>query len=110
MGCNIRTTVPIIAKELSPRLTDHSKLQKKEREMREILKKNFDSHHKARSLKRLDPGVCLWLPDMTTEGKIINEAAPRSYIIETPSGTFRRNQRHIIPMPVSKLLRRGVHR
>ena len=73
--------------------------KKKEREMRDRLKKNFDSHHKARSLKPLDPGVCVWLPDMSTEGKVIRERAPRSYVIETPSGTFRRNRRHVIPMP-----------
>ena len=69
MGRNIRTTVPIIPKELYPHLPDHSKLQKKEREMKERLKKNFDSHHKARCLKPLDSGVCVWLPDMSTEGK-----------------------------------------
>ena len=83
-------------------LHDHSKLQKKERKMRDRLKKNFDSHHKARYLKPLDPGVCVWLPDMSTEGKIITERAPHFYIIETPSGTFQRNQRHIFPLPANR--------
>ena len=62
---------------------------------------NFDSHHKARSLKPLDPGVHVWLADRSTEGKIIKETAPRCYKIETPSDTFQQNWRHIIPMPAN---------
>ena len=67
--------------------------------MRERLKKNFDSHHKASSLKPLDLGVCV--PDMSPEGKIITKRVPYSYITETPSGTFRRNRQHIILMPAN---------
>ena len=85
MGCNIRTTVPIIPKELSPHLPDHSKLQKKERELRkrerDWRRTHFVSHHKARSLKPLDLGVCVRLPDMSTEGKAITETAPNSYVM-----------------------------
>ena len=68
MGRIICTTVPIISKEPSTCLPDHSKLQKKEWEMRDRLKKSFDSHYKARYLKPLDSGVCVWLPDIRGSG------------------------------------------
>ena len=99
MGRNTRTTVPIIPKELSPCLPNHSKLHTKETEMREILKKNFNSHHKARSLKHLiGENVAAWY---VHRGKNYHGNCTTLLHKDTPSGKFWRNWQHIIPMPTN---------
>ena len=67
--------------------------------MRDWQKRNFDHHHRARSLEPLLPGETVWLPDNASDGKVVEKTAPRSYVVQTPTGRFRRNLRHIVPMP-----------
>ena len=65
-------------------------------------KLNFDSRHQVTDLKSLAPGDCVWLPDQQSAGRVLAENAPRSYDVETPAGQYRRNRRHIIPLPVTE--------
>ena len=95
MGRKIRSTVPVIPKLLHPELPNHSQLCSKERKIRDRQKRNFDSSHQARSLEPLVPGETVWLPDSASE----ENTAPRTYIVQTPTGQFWRNRRHIVSMP-----------
>ena len=41
------------------------------------------------------------MPDRNASGTVAEENAPRSYTIQTPSGHFRRNHRHVISLPTA---------
>ena len=56
MGRKLRTTVPIETNQLKPQLPKSCQLKKKERQIRNRQKQNFDHHHKARSLIPLREG------------------------------------------------------
>ena len=86
-------------KLLHPELPNRSQLCSKERKIRDWQKRNFDHHHRARSLEPLLPGETVWLPDNASDGKVVEKTAPWSYVVETPTGKFWRNRRHIVPMP-----------
>ena len=62
--------------------------------------------HAAKSSLRLpsssSSGETIWVhtQERTEPGQVIQPArTPRSYIMQTPSGTVRRNQTHLIPRP-----------
>ena len=52
--------------------------------------KNFNSHYGVYELPELYPGDTVWIKDHQAEGKVIQEIAPRSYVVRTPDGEFRR--------------------
>ena len=102
MGRKLKTTIPIIPVVLQPKLPNHSTLRKKEDEIRKRQQKNFDRRHKAKTLEPLLPGETVWIPDHSTTGIVTNEIAPRSYNVQTATGQYRRNRRHIIPLPLNQ--------
>ena len=59
-------------------------------------KDNFDAHRGVRNLPSLDPGDPVWVTDRQIHGEVVEETSPRSYVVQTPDGAFRRNRRHII--------------
>ena len=69
--------------------------------MRARQKNNFDQHHRAKTLEPLLPGETVWLPDHSSSGKVVEQTAPRSFVVQTSEGVYRRNRRDIISMPVS---------
>ena len=99
MGRKLRTTVPVIPKALQPKLPNHNALRKKEGEIRKRQQNSFNRRHKAKALEPLLPGETIWIPDRNTTGTVTKEAASRSYKIQTESGQYRCNRRHIIPLP-----------
>ncbi len=99
MGRNLRTTIPVVPSKLLPHLPNSSQLREKEKLMRERQQRNFDHHHRATDLKPLQAGGHVWIPDKQAEGTVVEETNPRSYVVKTPSGTYRRNRRHLIPLP-----------
>ena len=101
MGRKLRTTVPVVPTQLLPSLPEISQLREKEKQMKEKQRKNFDRHHRATDLKPLQTGASVWIPDNSSEGTVVGETNPRSYVVQTPSGTYRRNRRQLIPLPQS---------
>lgn len=100
MGRNLRNSIPVLPNQLNPKLPKTTQLKKKEKERREKQKTNFDRHHRATNLKPLQPGDMVWIQGSTSEGRVVQQSNPRSYIVETPDGTsVRRNRRHLRPMP-----------
>ena len=50
-------------------------------------------------LKSLNSGDLVYIPENTREGTVVEESSPRSYIVQTPEGTYRRNCRQLVPLP-----------
>ena len=100
MGRKLRTPIPVVPTQLLPKLPKTSKLKEK-KWIRQRQRKNFNLHHRASELKPLQTGDYVWIPDTRSEGIVVQETNPQSYEVETPSGTYRRNRRHIIPLKES---------
>lgn len=78
MGRKFCTTIPIISSQLRPKLPQIQKLRKKEKEIKDRQKKNFDNSHKARSLSPLQEGDKVWLPNGTSGTVSEQTTSPRS--------------------------------
>ena len=50
-------------------------------------------------LPTLHPGDTVWILDRRTMGRVVKEIAPRSFVVETQEGNFRRNRRGLVLMP-----------
>ena len=99
MGRKLRTTLPMDPKRLIPHQVDTEVLKKKKEKRKESHKKNYDKHHGVRSEAELQTGDTVWIKDLRAWGRIVEKAkAPRSYIVDTSRGQFRRNSFHLIPM------------
>ena len=94
----LRTSVPTIRSLREPEVPDKFIVSQRDKKEKDRQKTNFDSCHQVTDLKPLSQGDCVWLPDQQNNGQVVSEDSPRSYNVETPSGFYRRNRRHIIPM------------
>ena len=99
MSRKLRTTLPMTAEQRMPKTPDFSVVTTRDKKVKERQKKNFDAHRGARELPILSPGECVWVPDRQASGRVVEETSPRSYVVQTPDGEFRRNRRHLISTP-----------
>ena len=83
MARKLCTTLPITSNQLKPTLPDVIRIRKKEKELRERMKRNFDKHHEARNLEPLLPGDNVWIPGNNSGGIVQEETNPRSYNVQT---------------------------
>ncbi|UYV63592.1 K02A2.6-like, partial [Cordylochernes scorpioides] len=91
-GRKIRTMVPCTSSSLTPKTVDQSKLRGEEERRKMAQKTAFDRRHAATKKAELIAGEKVWVKDLRAWGSVIEKAsAPRSYIVETPVGTYRRN-------------------
>ncbi|UYV60281.1 K02A2.6-like [Cordylochernes scorpioides] len=73
-------------------------LKNQEAIQREKQKYYFDRAKGVRELPPLDVNDRVWLTDLKTPGVIISKAdTPRSYMVDTPRGSVRRNRFHLLP-------------
>ena len=56
--------------------------------MRDRMKRNFDSCHKAAPLQPLNQGDIVWIPEDDSEGIVVEETSPRSYTVQKQNGTL----------------------
>lgn len=98
----LRTTLPTLPQNLEARVIDHDNLRAHDEAAKERQKANFDRRRGARPLPELHPGdnVLVKLDGerggWKREAKVLNKCAPRSYILQTPTGNnFRRNRKHL---------------
>lgn len=102
MGRRLRTTVPTLPELLDPALPDSHAVALKEKEKRAMDAQHYNRRHRTRTLRGLSPGQEVWVTDHRTSGRVIgNHTTPRSYLVDTPQGTVRRNRHHLIPMQAS---------
>ncbi|UYV64812.1 hypothetical protein LAZ67_3002052 [Cordylochernes scorpioides] len=96
MGRKLRTTLPIAPENLNPKLVDSQILKRKEGRRRKDMKSRYDRRCGATDMEELSEGDTVWITDMRTWGIVKKKAsAPRSYMIDTPVGTLRRNRFHL---------------
>ncbi len=98
MGRRLRTTVPVLPELLNPKIPDLNVLRSKEAQSRSSQKANFDWRHRARDLVQLEPGQTIWAKDIGHATVQEKAETPRSYNIETSSGSYRRNRRDLLPI------------
>ena len=96
MNRKIRTTLPILLKDLKPRLPDYSKLQCSEKQQRNKQKQNFD---KLILLTALKEGMTVWIPDYICLGKVVTQVETRSYQLKMSYGVLRHNHCYLIASP-----------
>ncbi len=95
-GRKIRTTMPIAPSALIPKVAKQKNLRRKEEKSRNNQKENYDKRHGVVQQQDLKIGDTVWITDMRTWGRVVEKApTPRSYIVETPSGSVRRNRFHL---------------
>nr|XP_010790875.1 PREDICTED: transmembrane protein 170B [Notothenia coriiceps] len=100
MGRRLRTPVPQHPSLLTPELPDSTVVAAKERERRAKDTANYNKRHRVRDLSQLTPGQPVWITDTKSQGTVVSShSAPRSYIVDGPSGTIRRNRHHLVPFP-----------
>ncbi|UYV83042.1 K02A2.6-like [Cordylochernes scorpioides] len=91
-GRKIRTMVPCTSSSLTPKTVDQSKLRGEEEQRKMAQKTAFDRRHATTKKAELIAGEKVWVKDLRAWGSVLEKAsAPRSYIVETPVGTYRRN-------------------
>ena len=99
MNRKIRTLVPIVPQLLKSKVPDFDLIQEKEQSQRWKQKANFDKHRAARPLSQLGRGDEVYMKDRREDGTVYNQVTDRSYIISTPSGSYRRNRIHLNKLP-----------
>lgn len=100
-GRKLREILPIVSSELIPTKVSVEKfrdtrLKKKCRDAQ-----YYNNRHNTRNLKQLNVGDKVFVIDLKHYGKILKcGPEPRTYLIETGRGIFRRNRWHIISCPL----------
>uniref|UniRef100_A0A0K2V0G6 RETRotransposonlike family member (Retr1)like [Saccoglossus kowalevskii] n=1 Tax=Lepeophtheirus salmonis TaxID=72036 RepID=A0A0K2V0G6_LEPSM len=92
MGRRLNTNVPVAACQLSPIVIPSQALHQLEENKKTGEKINFDRRHAAKPLITLQKRDEVVIPDRRQSGIVIRNSTPRSYIIETDTGSYRRNR------------------
>ncbi|XP_024890308.1 uncharacterized protein K02A2.6-like [Temnothorax curvispinosus] len=96
MGRRIKSFLPVIPSLLMPKTINRDTLLSKEKERMDRQKKDFDRRHHKSERDDLEVGDRVWIRDLRRWGVIQERAVqPRSYIIQSDTGTYRRNRSHL---------------
>ena len=101
MNRKLCTTIPISRDLRMPAVPDYSAVAEKDRREKEKQAENFNARHAAKELPTLLPGDVVYVTDRERAGTVLSETTPRSYLVQTPEETFRRNRSQVIQMPQS---------
>ena len=104
MGRCLRTTVPQAREQFLPQWSYLPRFQRDEQQHKGKQEKNFDRRHRTLALPIIPDGSDVWISAERGErrGTVVTEAqTPRSYIVETPTGSVRRNRSHLKVVPQS---------
>ena len=106
----IRTTVPMLPKQLHPSPIDHKAVELRDEQTKNAYRFFCNRRHSARPLPTLQPGQSVNVKldgekAWKTPARVIGKAPePRSYYVRTEQGTVaRRNRRHIQEVPQSSV-------
>ena len=98
MGRKIRTDVPQVNNSFVPNWRHLENFRTLDKKYKPAQKTNYDQRHRVRTLPILPADQPVWVDTrgQQTSGQVSRTAGtPRSYIVETPSGEFRRNRAHL---------------
>ena len=104
MGRLIRTTVPTLETNLQPKWPNKEAVRKTDDKVKSANKYFFYKRHGVNKLPTLERGdqVKLKIDEEkvwnTSATVVSNDLHDRSYIVQTPNGTLRRNRRDLHPL------------
>ena len=102
MGRRIRSDLPQSRQTLTPQWPYLQEFKVRNEEYKLRQKRDFDHRHRTRDLPDIPIDTDVWITTdgSSTSGRVIAPAdAPRSYIVETPSGEVRRNRSQLNVAP-----------
>ena len=103
MGRQLRTKLPILPINLSPKQIDDDIIRAADERTKEMSRRNFNKRTGAVSLPALRPGEAVLLRSgekWGDEGSVVAaDVDNRTYLINTPTGVLRRNRRDIQLLP-----------
>ena len=105
MGRKLRTNVPATTTSLVPQWEFLATFREKDRERKVKQKQHYDQRHRTRPLPEIPNNSAVWINTggNSIPGQIVTQSTtPRSYLVQTPSGTLRRNRSQINPAPNSQ--------
>ena len=104
MGRCVRTTVPQINSQLIPQWPYLKDFQARDREFKKRQKGDFDLHNRVSQLPEIPDNANVWISSGSgpTQGQVVSTGdTPRSYVVDTPTGTVQRNRVHLRVIPGS---------
>ncbi|XP_064598511.1 uncharacterized protein LOC135464872 [Liolophura sinensis] len=105
MGRPLKTTLPILTENLTPRWPNFEKVRENDDRAKSLNERYFNDRHGVRELPELKPGDTVRVKldnekGWVTTGIVTDKLpTPRSYNIETSRGKYRRNRKHLKPAP-----------
>ena len=111
MGRQIRSNIPQLTETLTPQWPFLKQFRDDNKKFKMKQKECFDNCHGTRPLPDIPNDTAVWI---TTDGsgspgKVTTQAeTPRSYIVETPTGIYRRNRLHLTAIPQQQSLEQSV--
>ena len=102
MGRQIRSNLPQPEDTLIPRWLYLETFKASEAVFKQQQKENFDIRQRTKPLPDIPPQTDVWITtnrDHSPGTVTATTDAPRSYLVETPSGTVRRNRAQLSVMP-----------
>ena len=103
MGRRIRAVVPEADGVLIPSWPNLTKFQQVDEQYKGKQKCQFDRRYRARELPELEDDTEVFITDgrrpNSVPGRVIQSSGMRSYTVETPSSTSRRNRCHLHQRP-----------
>ena len=98
MGRKLCTDIPQPTLNLVPQWSYLNSFKFKDIQFKKKQKDNYDVQHRTRSSDQLSDEQAVWVRnnDKQVPGRVIQrDIAPRSYLVETPTGQVRRNRFYI---------------
>ena len=105
MGRKIRNTLPVIPRQLKPRVPQQRILEENDLKAKQEYTYQYDRRHGARDLPELRPHDPVRIKldhekSWTNKGVVVQQdGTPRSYIVDTGNGVYRRNRKHLLSTP-----------
>ena len=102
MGRRIRSNLPMTGESLAPQWPFLRTFRSLNGGIKQKQKVNYDIRHRTQELPEIPNDTSVWVTTdhNRTEGRIAGPAnAPRSYMVNTPSGQVRRNRAHLTIRP-----------
>ena len=102
MGRKLRTLLPLIDKQLIPQWNYLPEFKSANQQFKDKQKRDYDRRHRTTEMSPIPEDSEVWVTSgqEAIRGRVVTPApAPRSYLIDTPSGIIRRNQQHLRIVP-----------
>ena len=102
MGRQLRTDIPQVKTQMIPQWPYLRSFQQRESQYKQQQEAHYNKRHRTQPLPSIPNDEQVWVKIETHKdlGKVISPAnTPKSYMVETDSGTVRRNRQHLTVIP-----------